>query len=75
MSTTDYTDPDIFDAQNIRKNRRLASIAATWSEKSDAELAEIIDLEDKGITITPNMTLRAAYADEARTAHNQKGNK
>ena len=66
----------ISDATSIeaRARRRIASIAATWSEKSDAELAEIIKLDDKGITITPNMKLRAGYADEARTAHNQKEN-
>ena len=78
MSTTDYTDPDIFDAENIRKNRRLTSIASTYTKAMADDRAQIEEAFKAGLTLSPNAVLRAGYADNAEAANtelNQKGNK
>ena len=78
MSTTDYTDPDTFDAENIRRNRRLRSIASTYSKAMADDRAQIEEAFKAGLTLSPNAVLRAGYADNAKAANtelNQKGNK
>ena len=78
MSTTDYTDPDSFDAENIRKNRRLTSIASTYTKAMADDRAQIEQALKAGLTLSANAVLRAGYADNAAAANtelNQKGNK
>ncbi len=59
--------------ESTRKERRRVSIANTWTPEVETELNNIETLEAKGIPISPALRLRAAYADEARTAHNNNG--
>ena len=77
MSTIDYTGPDSVDAENIRRNRRLRSIASTYTQAMADDRAQIEQAFKAGLTLSTNAVLRAGYADNAEAANtelNQKDN-
>ena len=66
------------DPELIRKNRRINSVATTYTEAAARDRAGIEQAVKAGLTLSANALLRAGYADEAKAAftelNNQKDN-
>ncbi|TFB46507.1 hypothetical protein [Cryobacterium tagatosivorans] len=76
MSTT-YTNPEDNEAEGIRRNRRVTSIAKTYTKSVAEDRAQIDQALKAGLTLSTNALLRAGYADNAEAALtelNQKDN-
>lgn len=63
--------------EDIRRARRLKSIASTYTESAANDRAQIELATKAGLTLSSNALLRAGYADNAEAALteiNQKDN-
>ena len=67
MSTI-YTNHEDNEAEGIRRNRRLTSIAKTYTKSVAEERAQIDEVLKAGLTLSPSTLLRAGYADTAKAA-------
>ncbi|TFD25866.1 hypothetical protein [Cryobacterium lyxosi] len=65
------------DPETIRKNRRVTSIAKTYTEKVVKEREQIEQALKAGLTLSAHTLMSAGYADTAKAAFaelNQKDN-
>ncbi len=68
---TDTTAP-LYDGNEGRAQRRLDSKASLWTSEAAERREAIQRMEDKGMPLSPTLTLQAGYADEAKAAHDEK---